>query len=500
MRRAVPLLLGGSLIGLVALTIARSKPGHEAPLVVIQDEGKADAAADAAPSSDASGPVADASVVAVASDAGDAALPTAAPRVLDRPLRVTTLGSVLAAPATVFKEATDGARDAGGESRPSLELELTTVTTPQKLEARLIHGGADADGADVVILSLPDLVASSERLRALEPQAFLVVGFSQGTERIVPIAGTPRVPPAGADVTLVLPPGDRRASRAFVALFGLEAFGVAHGKVRVVETDEKSKSPAYLANTFFERAEGEALLSTVEAPGLVPYVAVATRGFLSTKEPAARAFADGWLLALQRVYADAGLAARRVVGKEGVVFSAASEGGADLPTVVDHLGRLSKVSLGDEARYFGLPAKEGRRGPLSALASNVVEVFGDAGLVASPPTWDIVEPKVVAELAKSTPPAQERLECARAKKAPLVVRREAEKGFDEATFQKKLEALSLAFEGCALRVSLRGGEKPSQAFVEATRAKLGLSEAKLVFGKAPVQGAAALVEAVPPSP
>jgi hypothetical protein len=168
--------------------------------------------------------------------------------------------------------------------------------------------------------------------------------------------------------------------------------------------------------------------------------------------------------------------------------------------VVDHLGRLSKVSLGDEARYFGIPAKEGRRGPLSALASNVVEVFGEAGLVASPPTWDIVEPKIVAELAKSTPPAQERLECARAKKAPIVVRREAEKGFDEATFQKKLEATAFAFEGCALRVSLRGGEKPSQAFVEATRAKLGLSESKLVFGKAPAQGAAALVEAVPPSP
>ena len=49
-------------------------------------------------------------------------------------------------------------------------------------------------------------------------------------------------------------------------------------------------------------------------------------------------------------------------------------------------------------------------------------------------------------------------------------------------------------------MSLRGGEKPSQSFVEATRAKLGLPEAKLVFGKAPVQGAAALVEAVPPAP
>jgi hypothetical protein len=232
----------------------------------------------------------------------------------------------------------------------------------------------------------------------------------------------------------------------------------------------------------------------------VPYVAVATRGFLATKEPAARAFADGWMLALQRVYADAGLAARRVVGKEGVVFSAASEGASDLPTVVDQLGRLSKVSLGDEARYFGLPVKEGRRAPLSALASHVVELFGDAGLVASPPTWDLVEPKVVAELAKSTPPAPERFDCARAKKAPIVVRREAEKGFDEATFQKKLETLAVAFEGCALRVTLRGGEKPSQAFVEATRTKLGLPEAKLVFGKAPTPGVAALVEAVPSSP
>ncbi len=490
--KILPAVLGLAFVGLVAFAVARPKSGHEAPLVVIQDEGKADAGADASVVS------VDASVDASATpDASDGAVPIV--KILDRPLRVTTLGLALAAPGTMVKEALEASRD-GRAPRPSVDLELTTVSTPQKLEARLIHGGADADGADVAILSLPDLVASSERLRALEPQAFMLVGFSQSTERLHPLGTSPRVPLQGVDVKVFVPAGERLASREWMALFGMDAVQVPLAKVKLLVADERPKDATYVATTFLEKNEGEHVLSTVEAPGLVPYVAVMTKGMLAAKEPVARAFAEAWLLGMQRSYVDAGAAAKRVIGKEGAVFSTASEGAGDLATLVDHLGRISKVSLADNARFFGLPVKEGRRAPLQALASSMVEGFGEAGLLATPPSWELVDTKVMAALAKDVAPSVEKLECVRARKAPIMARRETGQTLDEAALGRRIEAAAIAFEGCSIRVSMRGGEKPATTFVEATRAKLGLSAEKLAVGKTATQGAAALVEVVPPAP
>ena len=493
--KIVPAVLGLAFIGVMVFSAVRAKAPHEAPLVVIQDEGKVDAGADASSVSDAA-PVVDAAQASV--DAAEAG-PPAVVKLLDRPLRITTLGLALAAPGTMVHDAVEAARD-GGAPRASLEMEVTTVSTAQKLEARLVHGGADADGADVAILSLPDLVASAERLRALEPQAFMVVGFSQSTERFHPLGASPKIPPQGTDVKVHVPPGERLASREWTALFALDAAQVPLARVKLLAVDERPKDAQYVATTFLEKNEGEHVLSTVEAPGLVPYVAVATKGLLSSKEAVLRAFAEGWILGMQRSYVDAAGAAKRVIGKEGVVFSAASEGTGDLTAIVDQLGRISKVGLADEARYFGVPAKEGRRGPLAALASQMVEIFGEAGLTATPPTWELVDPKIVAHIAKDTPPSVERLECARARKGPILVRRENDKAFDEAALQRKIESAALVFEGCALRVSLRAGEKGTTTFVESTRDKLGLSAAKLVVGKTPTQGSPAVVEAVPPAP
>lgn len=494
--KIIPAVLGLAFVGLVAFVVARPKGPHEAPLVVIQDEGKVDASPDAG-SSDAAR-AGDAEAGTTGQDASDGAAQVV--KLLDRPLRVTTMGLALAAPGTMVKDAEEASRDGGAKSGAALDLELTTVSTPQKLEARLIHGGADADGADVAILSLPDLVASSERLRALEPQAFMIVGFSQSTERLHPIGAAPHVPLQGVDVKVFVPSGDRLASREWMALFGMDSMQVPLSRVKLLTGDEKPKDASYVATTFLEKNEGEHVLSTVEAPGLVPYVAVMTKGMLAAREPVARAFAEAWLAGMQRSYVDAGAAAKRVLGKEGAVFSAASEGSGDLSTLVDHLGRVSKVSLADNARFFGVPLKDGRRAPLLALASSMVEGFGEAGLLATPPSWDLVDAKVVAALAKDTPPSVEKLECARGRKAPIMTRRELGQALDEPALQRRIEAAAIAFEGCAIRVSLKGGEKAATTFVEATRTKLGLSSLKLVVGKTATQGASALVEIVPPSP
>jgi len=57
----------------------------------------------------------------------------------------------------------------------------------------------------------------------------------------------------------------------------------------------------------------------------------------------------------------------------------------------------------------------------------------------------------------------------------------------------------VAYEGCALRVSLKGGEKPAATFAQTARDKLGLSAQKLFAGTTASPGPA-LLEVVPPAP
>lgn len=490
--KILPFVLALAASGLVVYAAVRPKRAHEAPLVVIQEEGKPDASVDAGADASSS----DASSDATSADASDAAPTVAAsPKLLDRPLRVTTLGIALAAPGTMALESSDAG------VKPGFDLELTPVESPQKLESRLVRGGADADGADVAILSLPDLVASSERLRALEPQAFLLVGFSQSTERLSALPGSPRVPAQGADIKVWVPTGDHYASRQWTALYALELAAVPGSRVKFLTGEEKPKDAAYLASTFLEKNDGEHLLSTVEAPALVPFVAVATKGSLTTKESLMRAFASAWVAGMQRAQVDPAAAAKRLVGKEGAVFSAASEVPSDVTVVVDRLGRVSKVGLGDNARYFGTAqdVKEGVTPKLGALANAMVESFTDAGLVATAPAWPLVERSVVAPLLVGVERTTEKLECKRTRRTPVASQREGAT-VDDATLQRHVEVAAVAFDGCVVRVSSKGGEKTATTFVEAARSKLGLSSEKLVVGKSPTQGGAALVEIVPPAP
>ncbi|HRG95366.1 MAG TPA: hypothetical protein PLR99_03890 [Polyangiaceae bacterium] len=495
--KVVPVALFAALVGLGVLAAVRAKPPHEAPLVRIQEEGT-DASVDAtaldagATEAAATSDPAD----AVAAPASEAAAPAQIVKLLDRPLRVTTLGAALAAPGTMAFE--------GGAPRP-FELELCPVESLQKVEGRLVRGGADADGADIAIVALPDLVAATERLRALEPQAFLLVGFSQSAERLVPLAapGASRGPAPAGDVKVFVPTGERLASRQWMALFALEAAGAPPSRVKLLVADERPKDAAFVAGTFADKNDGEHLLSTVEAAGLVPYVAVTTKHTLTASEPLVRAFAQTWLSGLERAQSDAGGAAKRVLAKEGAVFSSASEVTGDLGGVVERLGRVSRVTLGDNARLLGAtPAGAPRRAPLEALSSAMVDAYRDAGLLTTAPSWPLVERKVIAAIAKDAPAALaevEKLECSRSRRRPVASRKEPGATLDEAALLRHVEVDAVAYEGCALRVSLKGGEKPAATFAQTARDKLGLSAQKLFAGTTASPGPA-LLEVVPPAP
>ena len=492
--KVVPFALFAALVGLGVLAAVRAKPPHEAPLVRIQEEGDAssDASALDAGPSEAAAPALLAD--AVAAPASEAAAPPQVVKLIDRPLRVTTLGVALAAPGTMALEG--GAR--------LFELELCPVESLQKVEGRLVRGGADADGADIAVVALPDLVAATERMRALEPQAFLLVGFSQAAERLVPAPGAPRGPAPTGDVKVFVPTGERLASREWMALFALDAAGAPPSRVKLLVADERPKDAAFVAGSFADKNEGEHLLSTVEAAGLVPYVAVTTKHTLTSSEPLVRAFAQAWLTGLERAQSDAGGAAKRVLGKEGAVFSSAAEVTGDVGGLVERLGRVSRVTLGDNARLLGAtPTGAGRRAPLEALSSAMVDAYRDVGLLTTAPSWPLVERKVVATIAKDTPAALtevERLDCSRSRRRPVASRKESGATLDEAALLRHVEVFAVAYEGCALRVSLKGGEKPAATFAQTARDKLGLSAQKLLAGTAATPGPALLEVVPPPAP
>ncbi|MBK6464138.1 MAG: hypothetical protein IPF92_24510 [Myxococcales bacterium] len=503
--KVVPFVLLAALAGLGVLAAVRTKPPHDAPLVRVQEEGDASGDASALDAAALDAAARDAAVAAdpadaVAAPASDGAPPTQVVKLLDRPLRVTTLGAALAAPGTMAF--------APGATRP-FELELCPVESLAKVEGRLVRGGADADGADIAIVALPDLVAATERLRALEPQAFLLVGFSQAAERLVPLAapGASRAPAATGEVKVFVPAGERLASRQWMALFALDAAGASPSRVKFVVADERAsithREAAFVAGSFLDKYDGEHLLSTVEAAGLVPYVAITTKHTLTANEPLVRAFSQAWLAGLERAQSDAGGAAKRVLAKEGAVFSTAAELSGELGGVVERLGRVSRVTLDDNARLLGASAAAAaRRAPLEALSAATVDAYRDAGLLTTAPSWPLVERKVISAIAKDTspqptqPPA-EKLDCSRSRRRPVATRKEQGPTLDEAALLRRVEVDAVAYEGCALRVSLKGGEKPSATFAQGARDKLGLSAQKVLAGATASPGPA-LIEVVPP--
>src|SRR5207249_3765723 len=118
----------------------------------------------------------------------DAAAPPPKPE--QRPFRVATLGWELAVPGVAI------------ENGP--KMELAPETSLEIVEERLTRGGENPAGADVAILPLPAFVAGYDKLRALEPRAFAVVGFSRGREELHAASGGLLKPPPGADEVKVV--------------------------------------------------------------------------------------------------------------------------------------------------------------------------------------------------------------------------------------------------------------------------------------------------------
>ncbi len=464
MRKNVVLaVLALLLAGMIALLVARPREPYTAPREIVESR---EAGVDAAPSGSASASASAAPTPPPVVDAASVVKP-----LLDRPLRVSAAGWELLAPGV-----------ADDKPSPELTIELASAEWPEIAQARLARGGADPQGADIALVPLPELVLGYERLRALDPRVFHVVGFSRGREELRALAKDGKPEP---EVRV----GAWDAAGRALALFVLGGQGVPLEKVRFLAPSvPEAKGAPWMAQLWNEPAEAgyRTVLSTAEASRLVPLCAVAARSSVEKNEPAFRRWVDRWQAGIGRVKADAPEIARLVAQRQGA---------PDAASVVDRLGRVELVDAATVASLLG--ATERAPMTIESLFALYWQLFRAAAVVTAPPP---ATPPVVATFV--TPQAAPRPDAGTARVtgdagAPVgaagFVFKIPEGKLDERALATHVALTSAVFDRFVVRVS----GKNARAVVADAHARHAV-EAQVFAGSAPVPAQTALVLEIVP--
>ncbi|MDI3284585.1 hypothetical protein [Polyangium sp. 15x6] len=506
-QKIVFVLLICLLGGFGAIFVTRSRAPHTAPPAKSE---AAEAALPAPSGSTSAGPAASAVAsagpvpstsasagpVPVANGSSSAGAPPADAKpqaLLDRPLKVVSLGWELAAPGMLANEGqTPGPKSVF--TAAGLDVRIAVSDAMSAVEEALARGGGDENGADVAVVPLPTFIAAYERLRALSPEVFFVAGFSRGREAFAAKDGLPTGPVKG-DVTLVGRPG---APSTFVGLFLLDVAGVPSANVKVVAPgSHDEKEAGFIA---FDRtemgADGAAgrkiVLTTADAPKLVPLVAVAPRGFIADKERALAALAKGLLEGQKKLATDPPGGARIV---------AAAKGAPEPLTLLRRLGDVAPASIGDNARMAGLSGRGALT--LTTLFQRSWQLYRGASLLATPPPEaPPIATNVIAALARSgaLPGGDAKAEASKGKleegAKPLVVFRQEK--LDEEALIDTIGLLAAVFERSVVRVSVTSGAgvdgAKTKKVIEAAAGRFDLESGKLVAPKKAGAKGAAVVE------
>ena len=490
-------------LGLVFLLVTRSRKDHPAPGV---DPEYVEVAADAAaPGADAGAAVAlaDAAAPIVAAEA-------AAPKPTERPLRVTTLGWELVA-AGVALTAADG-----GATGPLIEL--APEATLEAVEARLARGGTDPVGADIAVMPLPAFVIAYDRLRALDPRAFVVVGFSHGREEVHAAPGALlKAPPAADEVKLVaLGPATAADATAKAAgtesatvlgLFALDLLGVQATRVRMIAPGApEAKAALFSAVARGAADERKLAFSSADASRLIPIVAIAPKAQLDASEAKMRDFARAWLDGFERSRKDASNVARRLANKEALPLAAGVGGAPEAISLLERLGQIEPAGLAQQRALIGASAK----GPvtLETLAQRTWVIARAGGLTTSAaPSPLPIDDRIATAIgpAPSPPPSNAPAGDAGSADAgafaalpagttPLLVYRATDPASDAASVAAQIGFLSGVFEHAAFRVSAKGGEKAARVIAASARDGFNLPSTRLAVARGEPAGVFATVE------
>jgi hypothetical protein len=468
-------LLG--LLGLLGISLAmRQRETRDLALA----GPSASASASAAPSASVA--------TAVSARAAPGVLSPAKPKPsLGRVLRVESLGWELGAPLVL---ANDGLapKKSSELGKAGLEVALGFADDVDGVERALARGGTDEAGADVALVPLPVLVSSWERLRALDPTVFLVLGFGRGSDVLTGKQPLDNLPASGD----VLVRGSADSSATALALFALDLAGVSPSRVKLVDGAEpKSELWARRRAELKAGEQGEVLIGSAEASRLVPLVAVAGGSFVAQHQDSLMALAKGWLAGAKRLAADPTGAARTI---------AALDHAPEPITLLARLGEIAYSNLGENAELVALSGRGAVT--LESLFQRTWRLEREAKLVTVPaPERAPVSPAVVAALvradpgaARSEPAKEEKFEAKNAK--PLVVERIADKNLDDEQASAELGFIAGVFARSNIAVTAyRGGaadKSASRHLIERAVERYGLPEARFVIGKvAPRAGTSA---------
>ena len=494
-------LIAVMTLALVFLLVTRSRKDHPAP-------GIDPAFIEVAAVGSGDGGVADGGVTATSADAAvEAAVP---PKPVERPLRVAALGWELVA-AGVALTAADG-----GAMGPAMEL--APETSLDAVEARLARGGADPVGADVAILPLPAFVVAYDRLRALEPRAFAIVGFSRGREEVHAAAGALLKAPPGADEVKLVALGPATAADAtakaagtesatMLGLFALDLLGVPPARVRMIAPGAAdAKAAAFSAIARGAADERKLAFTTADASHLVPIVIIAPRKVLDESEAKLRELAKAWLDGLDRSRKDASNIARRLANKEALPLGAGVGGAPEAISLLERLGQIEPASLAQQRAWIGAAAT----GPvtLETLTQRSWTLARAGGLTTSAtPSPLPIDERIAAAIAPTPPPKPTPEGDAGAADGgvfaplptgttPLLVYRAVDAQSDAASVAAQIGFLAGVFEHSAFRVSAKGGEKAARAIAAQARERFDVALSRLTTSAGEPAGAFATVEIV----
>ena len=422
----------------IAMIAGRDRVAHTAPAPV-------------APSATASASAVPSSSVAPAG---------ASLHLMDRPLRTITLGWDLAAPAVLANDGLEPS-DRSDFSAAGVPTHVRPVDAMSAIEAALARDGTDKDGADIAVVPFSDLVASYERLRALNPAVFFVVGWSRGREALVSTRDAMPPPsanlaPSLADKAAVSMVGTAGEAAAFLGLFALDANGTPPGTVHLVTQGPNLDDPPLAAidrDASSDTVRRNVLLTTADASRLVPFVAVAQRQMLESHGKAFAAWARVWVEATGRLEKDPTTAARTI---------AAVPGAPEPVALLRRLGEMAPASLQDNARAFGLSGRGALT--LEVLFQQAWRIWRAVGVLATPaPEVTPIDSAIVAALVRAAPslvpaPRPKATVVAADSLKVLVTFRQPDGKVDAAALLATAGLLAAVFDRSLLRISVtRGG-------------------------------------------
>lgn len=437
-------------------------------------------------------------------DGGTAAGPPE--KLMDRPLRVIGLGWELIAPGIVANHGTSPG-DQSRYAKAGLDLRLRSSSKLVDLERALARGGGDEAGADVAIIPLPLFVAAYERLRALSPKIFFVLGWSHGQEVLMSFRDDPLLNlPPNRDVQML---SERATAAHLFGLFVLDTAGVAPDRVELVDPGDQSADSIDLA-ALTQAPRGQPphaasrrfLLTTADANRFIPYVAIAPEGLIESEEIALRALCSIWLEGVSELRRDVPAAARRI---------ASLDGSPEALELLGSMGRFESSTLRENAEVAALSGRHAVT--VNELFHRTWRLWREVDVVTSaapeqlPFDGEIIAALIRAGSAMADDAAgtlgeaeQPRPPSTSGDQEPLLIHRVEDRRFEDNDLVSTAGFLTGVFGRSPLKVVVTSRDSSrAQQIVEAVEARYGIAEGRLSAGRR-VTGrrSPAAVEILPP--